>query len=97
MAYGRGRRLATGAIIGIAIAGFILVAFCVLCCYCCCFRKKRQPRQQTVGGKTSMFSRFTPGKGHGGGPQMMESGHGQGYGHGYHHNIAQPQPAYNYR
>lgn len=44
-----------------------------------------------------MFSRFTSGKGRGGGPQMMESGYGQGYGHGYHHNIAQPQPAYNYR
>ncbi|KAK1487333.1 hypothetical protein CCUS01_03678 [Colletotrichum cuscutae] len=100
---GRGRRLATGAIIGIAIAGFIFIAFWVLCCYCCCFRNKRKQRGRQPhpvgGGGGGMFSRF--GRQRRGGPAMMESGygHGPGYGHGHHghHGVARPAPTHGYR
>ncbi|OLN85824.1 hypothetical protein CCHL11_09938 [Colletotrichum chlorophyti] len=92
MARGRGRRLATGAIVGIAIAGFVFVAFWVLCCYCCCFRKKRQDRGRVGGGGGGMFSRLMPGRNRHSGPGMVESG----YGHG-HHGVAHPQPTHGYR
>lgn len=70
----RGRRLATGAIVGIAIAGFLFVAFCLFCCWFCCFRKKRGSKraghQQPISGPTShggggggFFSKFRPGNG----------------------------------
>ncbi|TDZ14625.1 hypothetical protein Cob_v012479 [Colletotrichum orbiculare MAFF 240422] len=97
---GRGRRLATGAIVGIAIAGFLFIAFWVLCCYCCCFRKKRQSRGRSAqpvggGGGGGMLSRFMPGRQRHSGPAMMEAGHG-GYGHG-HHGVSRPQPTHGYR
>ncbi|TQN68171.1 hypothetical protein CSHISOI_07293 [Colletotrichum shisoi] len=94
---GRGRRLATGAIVGIAIAGFLFIAFWVLCCYCCCFRNKRKQQRGRQahpvggGGGGGMFSRFMPGRQRQG-PGMMESG----YGHG-HHGVAQPAPPHGYR
>lgn len=69
----RGRRLATGAIVGIAIACFLVVAFCLFCCWFCCFRKKRGSKraghQQPISGPTShgggggFFSKFRPGNG----------------------------------
>ncbi|KAK2007847.1 hypothetical protein LZ32DRAFT_609923 [Colletotrichum eremochloae] len=95
---GRGRRLATGAIVGIAIAGFLFIAFWVLCCYCCCFRKKqKQQRGRRVhpvgGGGGGMFSRFMPGHRQRQGPGMMESG----YGYRHHHGVARPAPSHGYR
>ncbi|KAJ0159773.1 hypothetical protein CTA2_9133 [Colletotrichum tanaceti] len=95
---GRGRRLATGAIVGIAIAGFLFIAFWVLCCYCCCFRNKRKQQRgrqahPVGGGGGGMFSRFMPGRQRQG-PAMMESGYGHGHGH---HGIARPAPSHGYR
>ena len=34
-------RLATGAIVGIAIACLVFLGM-LLCCYCCCFRRRRE-------------------------------------------------------
>ncbi|KAK1993142.1 hypothetical protein LX36DRAFT_661756 [Colletotrichum falcatum] len=91
---GRGKRLATGAIVGIAIAGFIFIAFWVLCCYCCCFRNKRKKqrgRQAYPVGGGGVFSRFMPGRQRQD-PVMMEAG----YRHG-HHGVTRPAPSHGYR
>ncbi|TLS20947.1 uncharacterized protein PpBr36_10679 [Pyricularia pennisetigena] len=63
-AQGRGRRLAAGAIAGIAIAGFVVFVAFLLCCYCCCFRKKRARNQEKV---------------HYGGPPMAHQNGGGGF------------------
>ncbi|RBQ79167.1 hypothetical protein VDGD_21185 [Verticillium dahliae] len=92
----RGRRLATGAIIGIAIACFLVLAFSLLCCYCCCFRKKRANRNAQArhrapthsGGMMGKLSGMMGGRNRtAGGPGMAEAGYGQqGGGYGYTNN-----------
>lgn len=88
----RSRRLATGAIVGIAIACFIFVVFCLLCCYFCCLRKRRSkragahpPPPQNGGG---FLSNMMPGRKNqhhqpAYGPGMQQAGYGNGYGNGY--------------
>lgn len=44
-----GRRLATGAIVGIVIACLVVFLGMLLCCYCCCFRRRRQRSRELEG------------------------------------------------
>ncbi|ROT37769.1 hypothetical protein SODALDRAFT_351006 [Sodiomyces alkalinus F11] len=72
-----GRRIATGGIVGIAIAGFVVLLAALLCLYCCCFRKRRANRKglpnqkagaahppppRGGGGLSGMFGRLMPGR-----------------------------------
>ena len=90
----RRRRLATGAIVGIAIACAIFILACLLCCYFCCLRKRRSKRAgahahaqpvQHSGGGGGFLSNMMPGRKNqhnqpAYGPGMQQAGYGAGYG-----------------
>ncbi|KAL2751822.1 hypothetical protein ACRALDRAFT_1066310 [Sodiomyces alcalophilus JCM 7366] len=67
--YRGGRRLATGGIVGIAIAGLVVLLFAFFCLYCCCFRKRRAKRKgiphqppRRRSGLSGMLGRIMPGR-----------------------------------
>ncbi|EJT77246.1 hypothetical protein GGTG_07158 [Gaeumannomyces tritici R3-111a-1] len=101
------RRLATGAIVGIAIACFVVFLGFLLCCYCCCFRRRRQrsreledqqPQMSSSNNGDGMMGKFRsmmPGNQNNGAPlpSTPTGGPDQGFHNQYPH-VQQPTPAY---
>lgn len=76
-----GRRLAKGAIIGIAIAAFCVVAFTCLLLWCCCCRGRKKSPQTSYAGQVGnpqggFLSRFTGGRRQHQQPPMGQPGYG---------------------